>query len=391
VKTYLYHNGKRKTMRCSKCILPETIPGISFDEDGVCNYCKSYNLRFSNWAQERKKKTRQLVKILEYSKKLKRPYDCLVPLSGGKDSTYVLYLLSEKYNMRCLCVTFDHGFMSDQAKINIKNATERMNSHHIYFSLSQEKTIKMFKHFFQKTGGFCASCMRGINYTIETAAHRYNIPLVVKGSGRRVQYVSQIEKDHSNSALYFKNVMSNLPNLDEYKRFFPNLKNYEFSKLVELILDTLRIPAYLMMRFIPYYLGLYDYVYEPYEKIVRLLEQEMGWSRKDETIEHLDCVFHDVPTYLRTLRMKGITKDTLYNSGLVRQGIITRDEAIRVEQLNMQNSKPPEGLELFLQLCNIPQKQFVEYLQNSEPQKYRPLIEKIATDLYLQRILGDKD
>ena len=183
--------------------------------------------------------------------------------------------------------------------------------------------------------------------------------------------------------------MKNVQNLDQYKRFFSNWKNYEFSKLIELVLDTIRIPVYFMMRYIPYYIGLYDYVYEPYEKIVRLLEEEMGWSRKDQTIEHLDCLFHDVPSYLRTLRIKGITKDTLYNSGLVRQGIITRDEAIRIEQLNTQNNQPPEGLDLFLQLCNISQEQFTEYLHNSEPQKYRPLFEKIATKLYSKRVLGD--
>jgi 3'-phosphoadenosine 5'-phosphosulfate sulfotransferase (PAPS reductase)/FAD synthetase len=134
-------------MRCSKCILPGTTPGIALDEDGVCNYCKSYDLRFSNWEQVKEQKSNQFMKILEYSKKLKRSYDCLVPLSGGKDSTYVLYLLAEKFNMRCLSITFDHGFMSDQAKFNIKNATERTDSHHIYFSLPQEKTISMFRHF----------------------------------------------------------------------------------------------------------------------------------------------------------------------------------------------------------------------------------------------------
>ena len=378
-------------MKCSKCILPGTTPGISFNEDGLCNYCKSYDQRFSNWEQVKEQKYNQLMKIIEYSKKLKRSYDCLVPLSGGKDSTYTLYLLAEKFNMRCLSITFDHGFMSDQAKINIRNAIERTNSDHIYYRLSQEKTIDMFRVFFRKTGDFCAACMRGINYTIETAANSYNIPLVVKGSGRRVQYISQIEKGHSNSALYFKSVMRNEQNLDQYRHFFSNWKNYELSKLIELSLNLIRIPPHIMMKYLPYYIGIYDYIYEPYAKIVKLLQEEMEWSTKDQTIEHLDCLFHDVPSYLRTLRLKGITKDTLYNSGLIRQGIMTRDEAIRIEELNLQNNKPPRALNSFLQMCSISHDQFMEYLNNTESQKYTPFFEKIATNIYSKRVLGDTE
>ena len=327
--------------------------------------------------------------ILEYAKKLKRPYDCLVPLSGGKDSTYALYLLAEKFNMSCLCITFDHGFMSDQAKINIRNAIERTGSDHVFYSLSQEKTINLFRVFFKKTGDFCAACMRGINYAVETAANRYNIPLVIKGSGRRVQYISQIERGHSNSAMYFKSVMKNEQNFDQYKHFFSNWKNYELSKLIELLLNIVKIPPYLMMKYLPYYIGIYDYLYEPYEKIVRLLEEEMGWSSKDQTIEHLDCLFHDVPSYLRTLRIKGITKDTIYNSGLIRQGIITRDDAIRIEERNLQNDELPRALNSFLQMCNISYEQLSGILKDTNPQKYTPLSEKIATDLYSIRVLGD--
>lgn len=376
-------------MRCSKCILPQTTPGISFDKEGVCNYCKSYNSRFSNWERVKNQQHNQLMIILEYAKKLKRPYDCLVPLSGGKDSTYALYLLAEKFNMSCLCITFDHGFMSDQAKINIRNAIERTGSDHVFYSLSQEKTINLFRVFFKKTGDFCAACMRGINYAVETAANRYNIPLVIKGSGRRVQYISQIEKGHSNSAMYFKSVMKNEQNFDQYKHFFSNWKNYELSKLIELLLNIVKIPPYLMMKYLPYYIGIYDYLYEPYEKIVRLLEEEMGWSSKDQTIEHLDCLFHDVPSYLRTLRIKGITKDTFYNSGLIRQGIITRDDAIRIEERNLQNDELPRALNSFLQMCNISYEQLSGILKDTNPQKYTPLSEKIATDLYSIRVLGD--
>lgn len=377
-------------MRCSRCILPGTTPGITFDEKGVCNYCTSYELKFSNWEEVKEQRYNSLVKILGYAKKLKRPYDCLVALSGGKDSTYTLYLLAEEFRMNCLTVTFDHGFMSNQAKINIKNAVERTGSDHIYYRLPPEKTIDMFGIFFRKTGDFCASCMRGINYAIELAANSYGIPLVVKGSGRRVQYISQIESGNSNSSWYFKSIMKNEQNADQYEHFFSSWKNYELSKLVELMLNMLRIPPHIMMKYLPYYIGIYDYVYEPYKKVVKILKEEMGWSSKDQSIEHLDCLFHDVPSHLRTLRINGITKDTFYNSGLVRQGIITRDEAIRIENQDEQDKSAPKSLDTFLQMCNIPHGQLMDCVNNSDPGKYTPILEKIATALYSRRVLGDK-
>ena len=66
---------------CNNCILPETFPGIRFDENGVCNFCREF--------------------------KGKGSYDCLMAYSGGKDSTYTLWILKKKYDLRILALTFD--------------------------------------------------------------------------------------------------------------------------------------------------------------------------------------------------------------------------------------------------------------------------------------------
>ena len=81
--------------RCSKCILPEVYPNITFDNEGVCNYCKE--LQKIEYLGSLKLKE-DLVKL----KKDEGKYDCLVPVIGGKDSTYVLYQMSKVYDMRVL-------------------------------------------------------------------------------------------------------------------------------------------------------------------------------------------------------------------------------------------------------------------------------------------------
>lgn len=74
--------------RCNRCILPASLAGITFDESGICNHCRKYEADFKDWEHIKERRKDEFEEILEKTKKLKRPYDVLVPLSGGKDSTY---------------------------------------------------------------------------------------------------------------------------------------------------------------------------------------------------------------------------------------------------------------------------------------------------------------
>ena len=78
--------------RCIKCILPEVYPNIAFDNEGVCNYCKErQTIQYLG--------SSKLEETLAQFKSSGGKYDCLIPISGGKDSTYVLYQISKVYNM----------------------------------------------------------------------------------------------------------------------------------------------------------------------------------------------------------------------------------------------------------------------------------------------------
>jgi tRNA(Ile)-lysidine synthase TilS/MesJ len=99
-------------------VLPETFPGISFDSRGVCNFCQV----FKGKEHLEKEKEKYLQKFEELLDKFKNAasYDALMAYSGGKDSTYTLSLLKEKYDLKILALTFDNGFLSEQAFKNIR-------------------------------------------------------------------------------------------------------------------------------------------------------------------------------------------------------------------------------------------------------------------------------
>lgn len=98
--------------RCTKCILPETMPFIRFDDDGVCNYCHNYKLRNVPKPKE------ELFKLVEPYRREHGP-DCIVPFSGGRDSCYGLHLIVEELKMKPITYTYDWGMVTDLGRRNI--------------------------------------------------------------------------------------------------------------------------------------------------------------------------------------------------------------------------------------------------------------------------------
>ena len=123
--------------RCSKCLLPETYPNIRYNGDGVCNYCLSYI------PIEYKGET-ELEKLLDTHRNRNKgeKYDCVVAVSGGRDSTFTLYELIEVYDMRVLAYNYDNGFVSEQAKLNLKRITDALGVDLVIIKHDQTKYFR---------------------------------------------------------------------------------------------------------------------------------------------------------------------------------------------------------------------------------------------------------
>ena len=121
--------------RCVRCILPDTFPGISFDQQGVCNYCQQAGDRES-LAKEQRLLRSQLDALFREAKANRKPgsaYDVVVAFSGGKDSSYTLKLLRERYQLNCLAVTIDNGFLSESTFANCRTVVDRLSVDHMFF------------------------------------------------------------------------------------------------------------------------------------------------------------------------------------------------------------------------------------------------------------------
>jgi len=369
--------------RCPRCLLPETVGNIHFDANGVCNHCLDYDRGFSNWEEIKDRKAKEFQDILNQAKKLNRPYDCFVPLSGGKDSTYTLYLATKVYGLRTLAVTLDNGYLSRLAKENIKNALEHCDADHFFYNINKKNSSALFKEFVLKSGNFCNACMRGINYAIEISAKSFKIPLIIKGSGRRVPYISQLKGISTlNTPSYYLNILKNSKLLNQFKHMARFKTSLEFQKTMGGICDILNIPRISLMKYVPQHIGMYDYIYLPYTEILDVIKREMGWSDFGGTVEHLDCDLHDVPFHKNTLKVPNITKSTFHNSGLIRQGILTKEEALNIEAKDSADSSIPKDLASFLQETGITYDEYVNYVKSSDNKRFENRFEKLARDIY---------
>ncbi len=110
--------------RCSRCILPETMPYIRFDEAGVCNYCHNYKPR------NHPKPVEQLFELVAPFRRTKGD-DCIVPFSGGRDSCYGLHLIAKELKMKPITYTYDWGMVTDLGRRNISRMCAQMGVENI--------------------------------------------------------------------------------------------------------------------------------------------------------------------------------------------------------------------------------------------------------------------
>ena len=95
--------------RCTRCLMTDRFPGITFNREGVCSFCQSYTPDILPGEEHLLEKIRE---------KQGEAYDCVIGISGGKDSCYVAYLARKKFGLRVLAVTYDFPFVVDLARKN---------------------------------------------------------------------------------------------------------------------------------------------------------------------------------------------------------------------------------------------------------------------------------
>ena len=144
--------------RCTKCCLPETQDAIRFDDDGLCTVCNQIKVKKDvvDW-EERKK---QLDELCDKYRG-KHDYDCIIPFSGGKDSTYQLWYVVKKLKMKPLVVSFDHGFYRSPHLENRERTLKKLGVDFFIFKANWKIVKELMLESLRRKGDFCWHCQIG--------------------------------------------------------------------------------------------------------------------------------------------------------------------------------------------------------------------------------------
>lgn len=170
---------------CKRCLYPENAkPTIIFDEEGICSGCRYHESREKleiDWDE----RLEMLGEILDEAKKMAKDrgnsHDCIVPVSGGKDSHYQVWLLKEKYGMNPLLVTFNHAFNTPAGVRNLDNLVEKSGCDLVRYTAGLDSVRKISRYMLERVGDITWHYHAGIRTYPFQVAVQYNIPLIVWG------------------------------------------------------------------------------------------------------------------------------------------------------------------------------------------------------------------
>jgi N-acetyl sugar amidotransferase len=182
---------------CSRCVFPESKPDLFFDDNGVCSACIGAEKKANeiDWEQRRK----DFFSIVEHYRKPEGQsgWDCLVPVSGGKDSTYQAWFLKYECGMNPLCVCFETTNITELGQRNLDNLSD-MGMDVVYFKKSHPAYKKMVVEGFKRVGDEMWPNHLGIFTIPVMVAVKFGIPLIVWGENPQKEYGGPLESIKNN-------------------------------------------------------------------------------------------------------------------------------------------------------------------------------------------------
>lgn len=294
---------------CLRCISDISIPGIRFDERGICTYCKIHDNLEKQFPRNElgQQKLNQLVADIKNKGKNKR-YDCIVGVSGGTDSTYCLYM-AKKLGLKPLAVHFNNGWDTEIAKINMNNALTKLDVDLKTVTCDWDEYKDLQLSFLKAS---VPDAEMPTDIAIISALYRVaaeaGIHYVINGHSFRAEGIMPLNWSYGDGR-YIKSV---------HKKFgVTKLKSFPNLSIVNLLyyIFVKRVHVVPLLAYIDYHK----------EEAKRLLEKELDWTYYGG--HHFESEYTTFIIYLRGKKFKIDTRKIEY-SALIRSGQMRREEAL---------------------------------------------------------------
>ncbi len=367
--------------KCVKCNLPETYETIEFNNDGVCNIClqKTFRDEVIDW-RERKNQLTELVE--KYRGRY--DYDCIVPFSGGKDSTFTLLYLMKEYNLKPLVVQFNHGFMRPNLLRNNERTFKNLGVDVISFTPNWQVVKRLMLESLVRKGDFCWHCHTGIfSYPMQIAI-KYKVPLVFWGepSSEYTAYydykdndIEHVDEDRFNRFINLGISSDDMKGMisDDFDLDPRDLIPYCYPERREL--RKLSYMSVCLGSYIPWNV----------KKQSKIIVDELGWQGdKVEgmpdgmyTYEKIECYMQGVRDYIKYLK-RGYSRVTQMTALDVRNNLMSTEEAKEI--IKRYEGKKPKTLKIFLEYLGLNESEFNLIIQKSIVPPHTPTFSEDESD-----------
>ena len=364
----LLSHKKNNLKRCSKCVLPETMPFISFDENNICNYCKNYKIR--NNPKPKKELTKLLNNYLN-----KQAENCIVPFSGGRDSCYALHLIVKELGLKPITYTYDWGMVTDLGRRNISRMSSILGVENIIVAADIEvkrKNIKMNLEAWLKSPhlGMISLLTAGDKHFfqhIESVKKQTNIQLNIWGiNPLEVTHFKSgflgIKPDFEEKRVYSHGVFKQIKYQKlRLKEMFKNPKYWNSS-----LIDTLTGEYFRSFKKKTDYFHLYDYWKWDENTINETLINSYDWELAPDTtttwrIGDGTAAFYNYIYY----KVAGFTEHDTFRSNQIREGDISREEAIYL--VEKENLPRFPNIKWYLDAVGLDFEEVIKVINNIKP------------------------
>lgn len=302
--------------RCTRCVLTENHPDIAFNDQGVCNYCLEFDAT-PEYQQMNQGGEDEFVRLLQEHRG-RGEYDCLVMLSGGKDSTYALYLLKKRYGLNVLGFTFDNHFESEAALANVRQAVDALEVDYLYLRPVHLK--QLFRFLLQNRmdpSTLCIFCKRAMGHAAWEAANKFGAGLIVSGDTKGQRYPMR-RPMAPGADLYYQEAAALIQTQAEFEPLLPIYLDNRLYDSPQMAQDGIRFVS-------PYHYMAWDA-----QQIMDVLKREIDWQApsRDYPRTGTNCRMSLVNAYISRQKYGFSWYDTEMST-LIRYGEITRQDALQ--------------------------------------------------------------
>ena len=340
----------KNVIYCKKCLYTSSHPfGITFDEKGICSGCQVHeeknSLDWDNRLDELKNLTNK------YKSKTKKNYDCIVPISGGSDSYFIVHIVKNILRLNPLLVCNNKYFNTEIGIKNLTNLRIKFDADILIQNLNINTVKKITKFTLSEFGNIYWPIIAGQTVYPVQMAIKYEIPLIIWGANQGLEQVGmyshlhnvemsrRYREDHDlfgNDAIEMKNIKSNLSENDIFNYLYPDDK----------LINKIGVRGIYLGNYIKW-----DPTKQHNLMVKKFNYRTMKFKRTFDVFDHVDCFNYMNVHDILKLYKHGYSKVTDHACREIRHGRLTKNNAIDlVKYYEKQKIIPPKHLADWLEI-----------------------------------------